>query len=257
MATRSVDRLSWIRSLARKRVLLVVAALAVGSAAIGTIAFANDDGAALARFEAVGTARVGGTDAPALRVNEEEISDARVRERIASVNSNLDYMKEEIAKGSPFAARLSGLSGLINQFGVQTVGVAALIEESSLYQEAVAKGYRVADGTVAARVKRDRDLAEQGLNPGVLAYVDVVGKDRYWTELYPEIIRRTLTIENMRTAITRDLVDPREQQARWDQTRNDLISAAVVTILDSDLARTVSADAAKAYLAEQRALMRQ
>lgn len=257
MATKSVDHLSWIQRLARRRVLLTVTALAVGFATIGTIALANDDGAARARFEAVGTARAGGSDTPALRVNEEEISDARVRERIASVNSNLDYMKEEVAKGSPLAARLSELSGLINRFGVETVGVAALVEESALFREAVSKGYEVADGTVAARVKRDRDLAEQGLNPGVLAYIDVVGKDRYWTDLYPAIIRRTLTIENMRAAVTRGLVDPREQQTRWDQTRSDLVSAAVVTIIDPQLAQTVDVNAAKAYLSEQKALMRQ
>ena len=166
-------------------------------------------------------------------------------------------MKEEIAKGSAFAPRLTEFATLINKFGVETVGVAGLVEESALFREAIAKGYEVGDATVAARVKRDRDLAEQGLNPGVLAYVDVVGKDRYWTDLYPAMIRRTLTIENMRAAMIRDLVDPREQQSRWDQTRNDLVSAAVVTIIDPQLAQAVNTNAAKAYLSEQKALMRQ
>ncbi len=213
--------------------------------------------AAIDRFRQVGEARASGDANGVVRIGEQVVTLDDFREGVRIVETNLEYMKGEISKGSFDSSFLQEFVQLIERTGVQTVALGSLIQDRALYERAVANGFSATDQEVTARLERDRELFR--VNPEVAqvnAYIEAVGQDRYWSELYPAVLRREMAIQKMWEATVTGITDQGSRDAKWNDVQKQATSSVSIEALAPGAIAPATVSNALAYLDKYRQLPR-
>lgn len=168
-----------------------------------------------------------------------------------SVESNLDYMRRQIAGGNRFADELQARIDLIEDAGVSNVALGSLISDLALQERALAQGFSVTQDEVAEYIASVRGPVEQGnANPSIYGYIDAVGQDRYWNEVLPAIASRQLPIENMNRSFREGLPskDLASQKRIWNNFQQAIVEQTPIQLLREDLVGPANVQNALAYL---------
>lgn len=200
-------------------------------------------------------ARASGDSAGVVTIGRQLVTLDDFREGVRIVETNLEYMKGEISKGSFDSSFLQEFVQLIERTGVQTVALGSLIQDRALYERAVANGFSATDQEVTARLERDRELIrDTPVGAQAIAYIEAVGEDRYWSELYPAILRREMAIHNMWTATVADFADQGRNESAWADVKRQALNSVSIEVLDADAIAPATVSNALAYLEEYRHL---
>lgn len=195
-----------------------------------------------------------------VRIGQQVVTLDDFREGVRIVETNLEYMKGEISKGSFDSSFLQEFVQLIERTGVQTVALGSLIQDRALYERAVANGFSAADQEVTARLERDGELfrdppiGAQTTAYQATAYIEAVGEDRYWSELYPAMLRREMAIHNMWTATMADFADQGSRKTVWADVQKQAIGSVSIEVLAPDAIAPATVKDALAYLNDYRHL---
>lgn len=202
--------------------------------------------------QSIGEARnAADEDAVVATVDGQPVYLADFLERKRSVEVNLDYMQRVAESGHPAAEGIQATIDLVNQAGVENVAFASLIRDLALFQRATDEGHvpseqEIADQTAAVRAAFD----EGQIGEVAKGYVDAVGQDQYWNEIYPEVARRGLAIEKMQAAFQQQH-DPNDQEAlavAWNGIEQETVEGAEVTVEDQDAVSPATVEGAVGYL---------
>lgn len=188
-----------------------------------------------------------------VRIGRQVVTLDDFREGVRIVETNLEYMKGEISKGSFDSSFLQAFVQLIERTGVQTVALGSLIQDRALYERARAKGFGATDQEVTARLEQDRDLVRvtpEGAR--VAASIEAVGQDRYWSELYPAMLRREIAIQKMWEATVTGIADRGSRDAKWTDVQKQAISSVSIEVLAPDAIAPATVSNALAYLDKYR-----
>uniref|UniRef100_A0A831THH6 SurA N-terminal domain-containing protein n=1 Tax=Thermorudis peleae TaxID=1382356 RepID=A0A831THH6_9BACT len=202
----------------------------------------------VAQLERAGQARAGDPGPVLAQVDGLPITTADLAERIAIVQANLDYMRQEAATGGPQADFLQEFARLIESAGVENAALGSLIVDRALMAEAQRRGLAPTGDEVARRVAQDRALAPQVDDPRMAAYIAVIGEERYWTVVYPATVQQELAAQRLWEAETGAVADPVERQRAWTSVQARIIGRARVTLVRPDLAAPATLEGALAYL---------
>lgn len=185
------------------------------------------------------------------RVDGIEITEADWTLALARVESNLSFMRGEIAAGSSAAAGLVPFLTLVEKYGVETVALGATISQAVIEAEATRRGVMPTPIELSAAVSRQRQVTEAGLRgdivlaPGAVAMVEAmmaaVGEDFYWRVFLPTQQRQAIATERLQIAIGRTQPWPTFITSRVRTARVELIAPGL---------RSLSVEEAIAYLEE-------
>ncbi len=202
-----------------------------------------------------------GEDTPGVvRIGQQVVTLDDFREGVRIVETNLEYMKGEISKGSFDSSFLQEFVQLIERTGIQTVALGSLIQDRALYERAVANGFSATDQEVTTRLERDRELfrdppiGAETTAYQATAYIKAAGEDRYWSELYPAKLRREMAIHNMWTATMADFADQGSRESAWAGVERRAIHSVSIDVLNADAIAPATVPNALAYLEKHRQL---
>jgi hypothetical protein len=198
----------------------------------------------------VGKARASADARVIAMVGQEPITVGDFQEKVKVVETNLEYMKGQISEGSPSSPFLQAYIAIIEEAGVYNVALAGLIQEKALYQHALANGYEATEQEITAQVERQQSLIAtdvQGIAPAK-AYIEAVGEERYWSELYPAKAKRELSIQKMWADVVAGARTNQERTEKWNQLQKEVITNTKVELLDPEAVEGATVEGALAYL---------
>ncbi len=185
-----------------------------------------------------------------VRIGRQVVTLDDFQERVRAVETNLEYMKGEVDKGSYNSNYMHAFVQLIEQTGVQNVALGSLLQDRALYEHALAKGFAATEQEVAARAEQIRDhIRNTPDGARVRASIDAIGEDRYWSELYPAIARREIAIQKMWT-------NRENRVAVWADVEKQALDSVSIDVLDADAIAPATVSNALAYLDGYRQLPR-
>lgn len=262
------------------------------SAVLAAVAIAA--GQALQTNHAQGTAfdkaRVSADADVVLRVNGYPITNAELVESRLRYYRNLESMRsaaaraipadqwDEVASESNFASSdprspiheymiTDGFTAYIRaleKHGGDVVGLAALIADYAEFSAAIDAGHSASESEVAEYVEMTRDAlnrqsaaaSEWGMLPEMQGYIDAVGENRFWAEIYPERLARDITIGKWHQAAISEYNGGKDialHAETADKILHELTLSALdnadIEIVDAEMARA-NPDEALAYLRE-------
>jgi len=195
--------------------------------------------------------RNGNTETVVL-VNGRAITAAELAEMEQWVNANVSWMREaeKETTDTTQVALLRRTRELIERSGPRTVALARLIRDRALESAAIEHGVWPDEATIAERVARDRELAEQMKDPRLDTFVTTLGPAVYWERFYPGVVARELAQGRLCEVVTGDELDLAARQKRWLTFERELVRAASIEVTDSEALGSASLEAAFAYLEE-------
>lgn len=278
--------------ISRRLILFIAMGLAlVGALAAVAIALRQAIDTDHAQGTALGKARVSADDDVALRVNGYSITNAELVESRLRYYRNLESMRsaaaravpadqwDEVASNANFASNdprnpihehmiTDGFTAYIRaleKHGGDVVGLAALIADYAEFSAAIDAGYSASEAEVAEYVEMTRDalnrqsasdVSEWGMMPEMQGYIDAVGENRFWSEIYPDRLARDIAIGKWRQAAISEYnggKDTTLHAETADKILHELTLSALdnadIEIVDAEKARA-NPDEALAYLRE-------
>lgn len=215
----------------RRRVIGAAIAGAMLVIALSAVAVVAQPDPKRDRFENVAKARISGGDEKIGRISGIDVTKGDLEERAAAVQANLAYMKDQITAGDPAADGIREFATLIERSGINTVALAGTIVEMSLYSRAVDQGFKPDQSAVQDRVKQDREMIEkQGQAPEVKGYIDTIGKDKYWNEIYPAVVARDMTISKLVENKTASATTPSDKSSLRADLEREVVSGAQIEV---------------------------
>ena len=244
-----------------------------------------------AQGTAFGKARVSADDDVVLRVNGYPITNAELVESRLRYYRNLESMRsaaaravpadqwDEVASDADFASNdprspiheymiTDGFTAYIRaleKYGGDVVGLAALIADYAEFSAAIDAGHSASEVEVAEYVEMTRDALNRqsasaafdwGMLPEMQGYIDAVGENRFWSEIYPERLARDIAIGKWHQAAISEYnggEDIALHAETADKILRELTLSALdnadIEIVDAEKAR-VNPDDALAYLRE-------
>lgn len=199
-------------------VVLTAAMTLAGSATAGDNQFVGDEGV-------IGA------------VAGQPVSEEEYRWKVHAANINLDYLRGEIAMGTPNADFLQQFVDLIEGYGVDNAALGAIILDDAMYQAARDEGFTARPEDVQARVEQDLAMIKQmGLPESQSAYFEATGiePERYWSEIYPEIIEREIVTQQLWSDAVGGVTSQGEAQRIWLDVQRDVVNDADVQWFGSD-----------------------
>lgn len=266
--------------------LALVAALVAVAIAAGQALQTNH-----AQGTALGKARISADDDVVLRVNGYAITNAELVESRLRYYRNLESMRsaatravpadrwDEVTSESNFAPNdprspiheymiTDGFTAYIRaleKYGGDVVGLAALIADYAEFSTAIDAGHSASEAEVAEYVKMTRDAlnrqsasaaSEWGMLPEMQGYIDAVGENRFWSEIYPDQLARDITIGKWHQAAISEYNGGKDialHAETADKILHELTLSALdnadIEIVDAEKARA-NPDDALAYLRE-------
>lgn len=244
-----------------------------------------------AQGTAFGKARISADDDVALRVNGYAITNAELVESRLRYYRNLESMRsaatravpadqwDEVAADADFASNdprnpihehmiTDGFTAYIHaleKHGGDVVGLAALIADYAEFSAAIDAGHSASEAEVAEYVEMTMDAlsrqsasaaSEWGILPEMQGYIDAVGENRFWSEIYPDQLARDIAIGKWRQAAISDYNGGKDialHAETADKILHELTLSALdnadIEIVDAEKARA-NPDDALAYLRE-------
>ena len=179
-------------------VVLVAAALIIGSLVVGFGVFRSDD---YRRVQA--TASDSSEDDTVVATVGEVLIIAR---ELQEAVQHLQHMKESAERelqgsgdetGQP-TDYLRDRHEVALKWGDENVALASQIEGHILHQKAVELGYEVTDEELEEHMEWARDVYKRGeFGAYNEEYIDSVGPDHYWDNIYPELAIRSMILDKL------------------------------------------------------------
>ena len=243
-----------------------------------------------AQGTAFGKARVNADDDVALRVNGYAIANAELVESRLRYYRNLESMRSAAARAVPadewdytaadadFASNdprspihehmitdgFTAYIGVLEKHGGDVVGLAALIADYAEFSDAIDAGHSASEAEVAEYVEMTRDAlnrqsasaSEWGMLPEMQGYIDAVGENRFWSEIYPEQLARDITIGKWHQAAISEYSGG-EDIALHAETADKILHELTLSALDNADIEIVDAEMARANPDEALAYLRE
>lgn len=238
---------------------------------------------------AFGKARISADDDVVLRVNGYAIANAELIESRLRYYRNLASMRSAVERAVPadkwgdaaapnanFASNdprspvheymitdgFTAYIGALEKHGGDVVGLAALVADYAEFSAAIDAGHSASVAEVAEYVEMTRDAlnrqsaSEWGMLPEMRGYIDAVGENRFWAEIYPNQLARDIAIGKWRQAAIAEYNGGKDigiHAETADKILRELTLSALdnadIEIVDAEKARA-SPDEALAYLRE-------
>lgn len=244
-----------------------------------------------AQGTAFGEVRISADDDVVLRVNGYPIANAELVESRLRYYRNLESMRSAAARAVPadqwddtvadanFASKdprnpiheymitddFTAYIGALEKYGGDVVGIAALIADYAEFSAAIDAGHSASESEVAEYVEMTRDAlnrqsasaaSEWGMLPKMQGYIDAVGENRFWAEIYPDQLARDITIGKWHQAAISEYNGGKDialHAKTADKILHELTLSALdnadIEIVDAEKARA-NPDEALAYLRE-------
>jgi hypothetical protein len=225
-----------------KRRLALVGLILFSALALGIMSTQASDATIAGRARASDVAN------PVAQIGSETVTTDDFAAQVTSVQSNLSYMRGEIAAGNPSSAFLQAFIDIITTHGIKNVAFAGLIEDHALYEQAVARGFNPSDAVVNAKVAQDKALAARAIDSANAAYIASVGEQKFWTTMYPAMVRRSLATQALWQSRTSGKATDADRVTTWQQVQQQAVASTEVRVLDASAIAPASTDSAMAYL---------
>lgn len=202
------------------------------------------------RAGSVGSARASSSDQLVMIINQEPVTAADLAEKRRLVETNLDYMRQEIGQGSLNKDFLVAFVELLEQYDPTTIAVAGLMAEQAMVHHAHEQGYAATLDEIATRTANEKEFVASESEAAVAAgaYIDAIGPDIYWQERFPAILRREIAIDKLWDATTAGIDDMSERKQEWTRLERSVVTNADIEITQPDVIHQDTIRAALAYL---------
>lgn len=176
----------------------MVAALIAGGAVIGAGAFRSDD----YRSGQTTASDSSGDDTVVATVGEVPITALELQEAVLHLQNMKESAERELQgtgdETAPPTDYLRDRHEVALKWGDDNVALASLIEGHILHQKAVELGYEVTDEELEEHMEWARGAYERGeFGAYNEEYIDSVGLDHYWDNIYPELAIRSMILEKL------------------------------------------------------------
>ena len=217
--------------------LLVAAALITGGVAVGAGAFWSED----YRSGEVTASDSNEDDPVVATAGDVSITARELQEAVLHLQHSKEMAERELQglgeeTGQP-TDYLEDRHNLVLKWGDENAALASLIQDRILYQKATELGYEVTEEELEESIEWARDAYERGYwdayNQG---YIESVGEDRYWDNIYPALATRSMAIEKLYDGVF-EKVGTRyydEETPLRYQFEEGVIAAAEITVPESE-----------------------
>jgi len=231
-----------VKSDRAKRRLALIGFLLFSAIAIGVMSTQSSD------VSLTSSGRASDAAKPVAQIGSEMVTADDFAEQVSVVQSNLSYMRGEIAAGNPSSAFLQAFIDIITAHGIKNVAFAGLIQDQALYERAVARGFNPSDAVVNAKVAQDKALAARAIDSANAAYIASVGEQKFWTTIYPAMVRRSLATQALWQSRTSGKATDADRVTTWQQVQQQAVASIKVRVLNASAIAPASTDSAIAYL---------
>lgn len=228
-------------------ILAVFALLVMG----GLTSQAMDpDQQAASRASSVGSARASSSAELIMFIAGQPVTTADLAENRRLVETNLDFMRQEVNRDPQHAAFLIGFIELLEQYDPTTIALAGLLTERAVVQHAQLAGYSATAEEVAAMVTKEKALIASNSEATVAAraYIDSIGAETYWHERFPTIAKQEITIHKLWSATTAGIVGLAERERVWEELERSVVTDADIEIVQPETVTSTDVEAALTYL---------
>ena len=145
---------------------------------------------------------------------------------------------------------------VFGRWDVETGALAIIVEELALFERAQELGLVVMD--LEVELNQEKAMLNYGLaDPDYRAYVESVGEETYWAEVYPRVARLSLTIDNLQAHVEQEAVESLDFHSKtvWLNYRAAVMEETEVSVFES-VHHSVTLDDVLGYLAELREVHR-
>lgn len=217
--------------------LMIAAMLAAGIVVAGANTFWADD------YQAGQTTALQSSEDGTVvaRAGGEPITLRELRDRVMHLQQMKDTAEREIQglgvnHGMP-TGYLEDRHNLVLEWGDDNVALASLIEDRILHQKAVELGYGATDEEINESAGYAREAYESGeMDSYNRGYIDSIGADAYFNEVYPVLIARSLSIKNLHNGVAQEMgvQEYADVRTHWHDFEERVIAEAEVTVSESE-----------------------
>ncbi|MDE2844983.1 MAG: SurA N-terminal domain-containing protein [Chloroflexota bacterium] len=218
-------------------VLLVVAALITGGVAVGAGTFWSDDyqrGQATASESSEDDSVVATAGDMSISARELHQAVLHLRHMKQMAEKELQGLGEDADLPTDY---LQDRHNLVIEWGDENAALASLIQEHVLHQKATELGHEVTDEELEESKEWAREAYERGeLDGYTQGYIDSVGADHYWDNIYPALATRSMAIEKLYDGVAEKAGTQSHDEVRvhWHNFEEEVISAAEITVPESE-----------------------
>ena len=216
--------------------LLVVAVFIIGGVAVGAGIFWTDDcrsGRATTFYSSKDDTVVAIAGDACITLRELQVRVMHLQHSKEWAERELQGLGEYVGQPTEYPV---ARHNLVIRWGDDNVSMAGLIHERIMHQKATELGYEVADKELDAHIEWARDAYERGERAANSGYIDSVGADHYWSNIYPELAARSLATNKLRKGVEEE-VEIRDYVAvrpNWHDFQEEVIAAAEITVPASE-----------------------
>lgn len=185
-------------------VLIVVSALIIGGVTAGAGAFwsyGNRTGPATTSDSSGDVVATAGNSSISARELQEAVMHLQHMKQMAE--RELQGLGEDMGQPTDY---LEARHNLVLKWGDDNAALAGLIHERVMYQKAVELGYDATEEEVEENIEWARGAYERGqwdaYNQG---YVESVGEEHYWENIYPVLLARSMAIEKLYEGLAKEV----------------------------------------------------
>ena len=196
-------------------------------------------------------------DVVVVKVGDQPILLSEFTERLKSEENNQLYVQRQINLDTDFSKYLNARQETTASFGAANAALGGLIVESALFQRAVRLGYAGTSSEVADASAGARGAVEQGIvSPRYLDFVATIGEDRFWDEIFPVAVYRTISIEKMRGDLASGEFDLEWDLAQpaWLNIQEQALAETDVVLIDPEKVHPATVGGAVGFLEAVRAV---
>ncbi len=250
--------------LKRKMVVLaILAAATIGAAAFvaqGLLVRAGDFQSSDFQAGQMATSTSDASDSDILiaKVGESSISLADLKEEKLHATYMETIAKRELDGSGPETGlptkHLEAMYGVTTKWGVETASLAKLIQDLVLFEKAKELGLTATKDEIAENQKFAKEAYDNGeyddYNKG---YVESVGEDTYWTDVYPRKAKLALSISKLRAHVAEEgeAVAHRDAKTLW-LTFTETVMAEANVLLPKSTHHSTTLDDVRDYLSDVR-----
>ena len=256
-------QMTTIRLKPKMVILAILAAATIGAAAFvaqGLLVRAGDFQSSDFQAGRMATSTSDASDSDILiaKVGESSISLADLKEQKLHATYMESLAQRELDGSGPETGlptkHLAAVYGVTTKWGVETASLSKLIEDLALFEKAVELGLTATEDEIAENQKRAREAYDNGeyddYNKG---YVESVGEDTYWNDVYPRKAKVSLSISKLRDHVQEEgeAVLYRDAKTLWLAYTETVMDEAKV-VLPESTHHSTTLDDVRDYLSDMR-----
>ena len=215
--------------------LVAATVLLTGIVAVGTNTFRSGDHQAGQSMEFPSWE----DDTVVASAGDQAITLRELRDGLMHLQEMKDMAEREIREWDADMGRpigyLEARHNLVLEWGDDNAVLASLVEDRILHRKAMEFGYGATEEEINESAKFGREAYDKGqLDPYNQDYIDSMGADAYFEEVYPVLLARSISIDNLSNGVVgrEDEVPPQYADGRtyWLDFKEKVIAEAEISI---------------------------